>query len=145
MAASGESQLPTASLLPAAALAAATDHQLITLLAHPNGWHRDTASRLLLERRDKLPQADLRRLAEDGPTPRLVAEPSGSLRRLPDSSTPPISTRDHHLTRPCSPLPFATRIHGCEVLPFRPHHSSRLPARSFAAGSWRWLLIRILA
>ncbi len=53
---------------PAAALAAATDQQLVTLLAHPNGWHRDTASRLLLERSDRLPREDLQTLALNGPT-----------------------------------------------------------------------------
>jgi len=30
----------------------ATTYGLVTMLAHPNGWHRDTAARLLYERRD---------------------------------------------------------------------------------------------
>ena len=33
-------------------LRAAKTHDLVVLLAHPNAWHRDTAARLLYERRD---------------------------------------------------------------------------------------------
>jgi len=34
-------------------LSAATTKELVALLGHPNGWHRDTAARLLCERQDK--------------------------------------------------------------------------------------------
>ncbi len=34
-------------------LTTATTKELIALLEHPNGWHRDTAARLLFERQDK--------------------------------------------------------------------------------------------
>ena len=34
-------------------LATATTKELVALLEHPNGWHRDTAARLLFERQDK--------------------------------------------------------------------------------------------
>jgi putative heme-binding domain-containing protein len=34
-------------------LAKATTAELVSTLAHPNGWHRDTAARLLYERQDK--------------------------------------------------------------------------------------------
>jgi putative membrane-bound dehydrogenase-like protein len=34
-------------------LSKATTDELVDLLAHPNGWHRDTAARLLYERQDK--------------------------------------------------------------------------------------------
>jgi putative membrane-bound dehydrogenase-like protein len=34
-------------------LHAATTEELVKLLSHPNGWHRDTAQRLLFERQDK--------------------------------------------------------------------------------------------
>lgn len=37
---------------PAPRLAEATIHELVTNLAHLNGWHRDTAARLLYERND---------------------------------------------------------------------------------------------
>jgi putative membrane-bound dehydrogenase-like protein len=38
---------------------------LVETLAHPNGWHRDTAARLLFERQDKSAGRALRLLAED--------------------------------------------------------------------------------
>ena len=41
---------------------------LVALLAHPNGWHRRTASRLLYERQDPSSIASLRELAS-GPSP----------------------------------------------------------------------------
>lgn len=41
-------------------LAAASTAQLVEMLAHANGWHRDTASRLLYERRDPAATALLR-------------------------------------------------------------------------------------
>ncbi|MBK8091401.1 MAG: HEAT repeat domain-containing protein [Verrucomicrobiaceae bacterium] len=34
-------------------IAGASTEELVKLLAHPNGWHRDTAQRLLFERQDK--------------------------------------------------------------------------------------------
>jgi putative membrane-bound dehydrogenase-like protein len=37
---------------PSVDLAAASTGELVATLAHPNGWHRDTATRLLYERRD---------------------------------------------------------------------------------------------
>lgn len=41
---------------------------LVALLAHPNGWHRETASRLLYERQDRAAVEPLVRLAA-GPSP----------------------------------------------------------------------------
>src|SRR5258706_16401677 len=38
---------------PLPKLSRATTAELVALLDHPNGWHRDTASRLLYERQDK--------------------------------------------------------------------------------------------
>ncbi|MEZ6043623.1 MAG: alpha/beta fold hydrolase [Planctomycetaceae bacterium] len=37
--------------------------QLVAMLAHPNGWHRDTAARLLYERQDESAIEPLRKLA----------------------------------------------------------------------------------
>ena len=37
---------------PRVALGSATTAELVATLAHPNGWHRDTATRLLYERQD---------------------------------------------------------------------------------------------
>ncbi|MEO1997371.1 MAG: hypothetical protein ABGZ17_19105, partial [Planctomycetaceae bacterium] len=45
------------------ALGGADSKQLVTALAHPNGWHRDTASRLLYQHRDETAVEDLRRLS----------------------------------------------------------------------------------
>jgi putative membrane-bound dehydrogenase-like protein len=40
----------------------ASTSELVSLLAHPNGWHRDTALRLLYERKDKSALAPIRDL-----------------------------------------------------------------------------------
>ncbi len=42
---------------------------LVSLLGDPNGWHRDTALRLLFERQDKSAVASLKKLLRSGPTP----------------------------------------------------------------------------
>ncbi len=42
----------------------ASTAQLVATLAHPNGWHRDTAARLLFERQDKSALAPLVKLAK---------------------------------------------------------------------------------
>ncbi len=47
-------------------LAAASTAQLVDTLTHPNGWHRDTAHRLLAERRDPSSEAPLRTLLSTG-------------------------------------------------------------------------------
>jgi putative membrane-bound dehydrogenase-like protein len=44
-------------------LGAATTTELVALLEHPNGWHRDTAARLLYQRQDRAAVEPLRRLA----------------------------------------------------------------------------------
>jgi putative membrane-bound dehydrogenase-like protein len=43
--------------------------ELVALLAHANGWHRTTASRLLYERQDRAAIAPLERLAAQSPSP----------------------------------------------------------------------------
>jgi putative membrane-bound dehydrogenase-like protein len=43
-------------------LGTANTSQLVDTLSHPNGWHRDTAHRLLAERRDPTSEAPLRAL-----------------------------------------------------------------------------------
>jgi len=47
-------------------LTAASARRLVTTLAHPNGWHRLTAQRLLIERADERAIPRLRKVAEDG-------------------------------------------------------------------------------
>jgi putative membrane-bound dehydrogenase-like protein len=50
-------------------LGKATTAELVALLEHPNGWHRDTASRLLYQRQDRSCVEPLRQLAAHGKTP----------------------------------------------------------------------------
>ncbi|HUR46059.1 MAG TPA: PVC-type heme-binding CxxCH protein, partial [Candidatus Saccharimonadales bacterium] len=46
-----------------------SSQELVTLLSHPNGWHRDTAARLLYERQDKSIIPALEAMAKSGRTP----------------------------------------------------------------------------
>ncbi|HEY5311736.1 MAG TPA: HEAT repeat domain-containing protein, partial [Pirellulales bacterium] len=50
-------------------LGRATTGDLVELLASPDGWHRDTAARLLSERRDPAATVALHRLAAGSPSP----------------------------------------------------------------------------
>jgi putative membrane-bound dehydrogenase-like protein len=50
-------------------LSTATTKELVALLEHPNGWHRDTAARLLYERQDKSAAPLLEGLAQDSKSP----------------------------------------------------------------------------
>src|SRR5262249_50134196 len=50
-------------------LGAASTAELVKQLANPNGWHRQTAHRLLLERQDRSAVAGLKAMAADGPSP----------------------------------------------------------------------------
>lgn len=43
--------------------------QLVATLEHPNGWHRDTAARLLYEKQDKAAASELALLASKSPSP----------------------------------------------------------------------------
>lgn len=54
---------------PPPRLGSATTAQLVVTLAHPNGWHRDTASRLLYERRDPAAVPLLEKLLLDPRSP----------------------------------------------------------------------------
>lgn len=50
-------------------LGTATTAELVATLAHPNGWHRDTSSRLLWERQDKSAAPLLAKLLSESPSP----------------------------------------------------------------------------
>src|SRR5436190_6821523 len=50
-------------------LAGAAVEVLVALLQHPNGWHRDTAARLLYERQDKAALELLEKMAIESPLP----------------------------------------------------------------------------
>lgn len=54
---------------PTPKLGRATTEQLVALLAHPNAWHRETAHRLIRERRDPAAVAPLRELLHAGDVP----------------------------------------------------------------------------
>jgi mono/diheme cytochrome c family protein len=55
---------------PNPSLSAATATQLVQLLSHPNGWWRDTAQRLLVERNDASAVEPLKKLAASARQPR---------------------------------------------------------------------------
>lgn len=50
-------------------LGKASTSELVALLAHPNGWHRDTAARLLYERQDKAAVPQLANLLKESKSP----------------------------------------------------------------------------
>lgn len=50
-------------------LGQASTAELVALLAHANGWHRDTAARLLYQRQDRSAAAPLELLARESPSP----------------------------------------------------------------------------
>jgi putative membrane-bound dehydrogenase-like protein len=50
-------------------LSQASTAELVALLEHPNGWHRDTASRLLYQRQDRAAIAPLRKLTVESKSP----------------------------------------------------------------------------
>ena len=54
---------------PTPKLGQSSTEELVALLQHPNGWHRDTASRLLYQRQDKSAARGLRRLAREAESP----------------------------------------------------------------------------
>lgn len=54
---------------PSPKLEKATVAELVDALSHANGWRRDTAQRLLVERQDKASLPALRKAATDGKTP----------------------------------------------------------------------------
>ena len=54
---------------PAPKLGSASTAELVATLAHPNGWHRDTAARLLWERSDAAARPLLAKMLADGKSP----------------------------------------------------------------------------
>src|SRR5204863_9712406 len=50
-------------------LGQASTAELVALLEHANGWHRDTASRLLYQRQDRAAVAPLKKLAAGSRSP----------------------------------------------------------------------------
>lgn len=58
----------------------ATTPELVALLDHPNGWHRETAQRLLFERQDEAAVEPLKRLVNEAKTPQGKVHALWSLR-----------------------------------------------------------------
>lgn len=54
---------------PTPRLSKSTTAELVSLLEHPNGWHRDTASRLIYQRQDKSAAGALRKLVRTSVLP----------------------------------------------------------------------------
>jgi len=63
-------------------LGAATTAELVALLEHPNGWHRQTASRLIFERQDKSKLVKLMHLARESASPVGRLQATWALRGL---------------------------------------------------------------
>src|SRR6185295_11002307 len=58
--------------MPPADLASASGDQLIGFLSHSNKWHRQTALRIISDRRDARLVPKLARLADDAQNPRAL-------------------------------------------------------------------------
>lgn len=50
-------------------LGSMSSNELVALLAHSNGWHRDTAARLLFQRQNRTVESEVRKLAKTSPNP----------------------------------------------------------------------------
>jgi putative membrane-bound dehydrogenase-like protein len=76
----------------------ATAPQLVATLEHRNGWHRDTAARLLFERQDSSAVGPLERLAAESALPEARAEAMYSLAGLKSLSPEAVlrALSDHH-------------------------------------------------
>lgn len=80
------------------ALSNAPVTELVTTLNHPNGWHRDTAQRLLVDRRPAGAVPLLRRLVTDGAAPRGRVHALWTLEGMDalDETTVRAAVRDMH-------------------------------------------------
>jgi mono/diheme cytochrome c family protein len=73
-------------------LAAASTSQVVAALAHANGWWRDTAQRLLVERRDTTAVPALKTLVTDAPQARTRLQALWTLDGM-DAADPDVVTR----------------------------------------------------
>lgn len=82
-------------------MAALTNPQLVTLLAHANAWQRDTARRLLLERGARASASDIRALIKKSQSPTALVNALWTLHGLAEvdiaSVTALISHANHHV------------------------------------------------
>ncbi len=63
-------------------LSTATTDELVKLLEHPNGWHRDTAARLLYQRQDNMVADLLKKMATDSKSPLGRIQALGAMRGI---------------------------------------------------------------
>jgi mono/diheme cytochrome c family protein len=82
----------TTSRGPKPSLSSASSEELVAALSHPNGWWRDTAQRLLVERGDSSAVPALRALAADAPEERTRLQALWTLDGL-DGLTPELAVR----------------------------------------------------
>ena len=86
------------ALVPLGAMSTA---ELVATLEHPNGWHRDTASRLLYERQDQAAVPLLRKLVRDAKLPLARHHALGALDGLnaldDDSLLSGLADNDEHV------------------------------------------------
>jgi putative membrane-bound dehydrogenase-like protein len=89
-------------------LGAKTTAELVELLGDPNGWHRDTAQRLLFERQDKSAVASLKQMLRSGRTPQARLNALWTLQGLDALDTADLKSAlgDAH---------FALREHGVRL------------------------------
>src|SRR5262249_2183600 len=82
-------------------LGKSTTAELVALLEHPNGWHRDSASRLLDQRQDRAAVPALRQLAAGAERPVARAYALSSLGGLaalePSDVLAALGDRDPHV------------------------------------------------
>ena len=77
---------------PKPALSKATPQQLVTMLSNPNGWYRDKAQQLLVQRADKSIVPQLTQLAEQSPDWRTKLHALWTLDGL-DAMTPELAQK----------------------------------------------------
>jgi len=100
-------------------LSAATTAELVGLLSHDNGWHRDTAQRLLFERQDRAAVEPLQALLRSGKTPQARLESLNALDGLKA-----LETAD--LLAALSDVHFALRTHAVRLAELRLAHEPAL-------------------
>ena len=111
-------------------LGAASSAELVKHLANPNGWHRQTAHRLLLERQDHAVIPDLKTMAAAGPTPEARVHALWLLRAYSalQASDVERATKDsdaaHTRARPATQRGFSPAI---AATLRQPRHAGRRP------------------
>ena len=106
-------------------LGSKTTSQLVGLLADPNGWHRDTAGRLLFERQDKSAVEPLKKMLRSGATSQARLNALWTLKGLDslDTADLTVALGDSH---------FAVREHGVRLAESRLDGEPALLARVLA-------------